>query len=274
MEMVLALVAALLVYYAYQTMKNYLSENKEFRRPKSDGNTQEYYRATYTKEDMQQEKNAKFQDSEYGILMQILGALNKIDKNSNELEDKLIKLVIDEVLQNDKKVGKENSFEDYHKLYTQASQDDLEDNINKYSSLTKGEYKKRLRLIEFMFLVSYSDNNFSKQEEYAIIDSAAILKITNEDFNRLYDLFSEASKNTAETSDIKEAMGILKLNQNFSKEDLESAYNKKINSSFAGIIDYKDFDKPLLKDNNLAMFKIKSAYNTANNELKEAESKQ
>ena len=181
MELVLFLIAAGIIFYLYKTFQVYLS-NPIIPNDKDTLHIQ----AKDVSQSIQVSPKDKLKATEYGIIVRILGKLSFADDKSCALEEKLISGIIhDMALESDK------SEEEYLEIYRESANEDIEELANLFAAETIAQYKKRLKIIEFMFALSYADGNFTQEEEDMIISVAAILEIENDDFNKLYDEFKE-----------------------------------------------------------------------------------
>ncbi len=235
MEIILFLIALGIIFYLYKTFQEYLSGEKIAPNDKD-----EIVIQVQRNIEPPIDPKEKLKASEYGIILRILGKLSYVDNNSCPLEDRLIHGMITD-MSHDTGVPEK----DYFDIYKESENEDVQNLAHLFAAETIGQYKKRLKIVEFMFALSYADGNFTKDEEDMIIDVAAILEIENDDFNKIYDEFKDYKKKDSDKEMTREeAMSLLKLNEGFSREELEEAYKKAFDSKRQNVLDPKNLNRP------------------------------
>lgn len=139
------------------------------------------------------------------------------------------------------------------------NEESLDDLAEKFANLTKGEYKRRLKVVEFLFAMAYADGSLDDGEREKIIDVAAIFELNNDDFNKLYDDFENEYNKTIEISSDK-ALEILGLEENYTKEELEDAYNNKIKENKQNVLLNQNLNKNFNDVSTKILRDIDSAY--------------
>ena len=61
-------------------------------------------------------------------------------------------------------------------------------------NITYGEYKKRLKIIEFFTMILYIDGQLNESKNEFLLDIASSLELDNSDFNAIYESFESALK--------------------------------------------------------------------------------
>ncbi len=179
MEIILLIVAAIVLFYFYNTLKEYL---KNPLNPKA--KTEEYE----LKDDpyllAQSSPLDKFKQTQVGAYMRLLKFL---DIQKNALDNALRTLFIHELersLNTDQQnLAKELLNEPVDK------KENFESLCQEIADHTHGEYAKRLKLVEFLMLLAYADGILDSKEKELFLDVGAFLQIDNHDFNELYDNF-------------------------------------------------------------------------------------
>lgn len=236
MELVLFIIAAGIIFYLYKTFQVYLSNPIA---PNDRDVLQPQQRVIQRQEVAPPTPKERLKKSEYGILTRILGRLSHADSNSCPLEEKLVGGLIKDM----------SSDTDYPQslfleIYKESGSEDIQGLARLFAAETIAQYKKRLKVVEFMFALSYADGKFSKDEEECIIDVAAILEIENDDFNKLYDEFEAINKGSKVTMDEASARKILHLESSFTKEELDKKYDELVNDKRQNIFDPKNLARP------------------------------
>lgn len=259
MEFILLLIGAGVAYFLYITLQDYLKNPlhpQEFNKAPS---ANPMPRVSFV-DDEKSRMYSKAKESEYGILSAILGIFSRADGNACEAERVLVEDMIDEMAKDSNKISKESLLE----IYNNSEAKDLEQLCMDFNEKTKGEYKKRLKVVEFLFVLAYADNEFCDAEREMIIDIAAYFEIDNDDFNKIYDGFESLYTSGAELSK-QEALEVLGLKEGFSDEELESAYAEVLKKTKGTVLDNKNISKTLLEANAPLLQKIEKAYHTLKN---------
>ncbi|PAF44961.1 TerB family tellurite resistance protein [Helicobacter sp. 11S02629-2] len=268
MEIVLVIIAAAVIYYLYTTFQNYLknplNQNPQTANAKKDD--YEEYTDPYVEEDPM----AKLRASEYGVLIALLGKLSMVDGSASKLEYALVKKVIKYILEEKLDLTQyeldelENSYlEIYHSPGTLS----IEDLSEQYLTLTKGEYRKRIKVVELLFAMGYADGILDAKEKDMIIDIAAYFEIENSDFNKIYDDFEASYKDTKKPS-LQEALSFLGLSSNYTKKELDDAYDVKLDSINHNILNAKNFNKSYIENDGKNVILLEESYKALDIALK------
>ncbi len=179
MEIILLIVAAVVLFYFYNTLKEYL---KNPLNPKT--KTEEYDLKNDPYLLVQSSPLDKFKQTQTGAYMRLLKFLG-IQKNA--LDNALRSLFIHELEQplnsEQQNLAKELLNEPAGK------KENFESLCQEIADHTHGEYTKRLKLVEFLMLLAYADGILDSKEKELFLDVGAFLQIDNQDFNELYDNF-------------------------------------------------------------------------------------
>lgn len=247
MEILLLIIAGVVLYMLYNSFTDYMKnpykiqQQEEVEYKPSDNPYTEI-----TNED-------KIRKNEFGILTQILAHIAKSDGKVCKLEKELLDDILDNLANElqDFKDARESLDIIFNEAVKNSNLDEL---ANAFAEATKGEYKKRVKVIEFLFTLAYADGSLDEVEREKIIDVAAIFELNNDDFNRIYDDFeNKYSQNLKITK--SNALKLLDLNKNFTLQELENAYHQKIKDKNQNI--FKNLNKSY--DSN-AVREIDEAY--------------
>ncbi|GMB91846.1 TerB family tellurite resistance protein [Helicobacter ailurogastricus] len=116
----------------------------------------------------------------------------------------------------------------------------LESLCNELTSLAHGEYKKRVKWVELLFVLAYSDGALGDAEKEALLDIGAFLGLENADFNQLYEGFENLSFSPLESLEIT---------------DLES-FKAKVQEKHLNLFDPKKWNKSYLPDRMLELWQL------------------
>lgn len=203
MEFVLLIVAGCVVYYLYITFQEYL-KNPLVKKP-ADPKDAEIIdvealpaQSVDDVKDFARGKMAEFAESELGVMLEIMHelpnrtALGRIyDVANQKLIDDFYSLMhVTKIIE---KTDAENFVTD---LKNVASDPKNVLNLSKnLLNITYGEYKKRLKIVEFFLALLYADGDLTPQKNEFLLDIASSLALDNADFNALYADFEENFKN-------------------------------------------------------------------------------
>lgn len=256
-EIVLFVVAAVVMFLLYRVFQEYLKNpiaelKKDEMQDRPARQNREYAPATPLD---------KLSVNEYGLIIRILGKLDSIDNKNIALSNTLIQNIIDDMVE-EGKYTKEMFLE----LFNNAKNDNIGHLAELFRDVSRGEYKKKLKLIEFMFVCAYADEKLGKQEEDSITEVASVLKIDNEDFNKIVEEFAKAH-NQAITLTRMQALTTMNLTHGFTKDELNNSFNALIKKHNQNITDYKILEKSIMKHSGHNLREINAAYNLLLKEL-------
>lgn len=255
MEILLLVVAGIVLYMLYNSFSDYMKN--PYKLPSEDFG--DSFKREYKPEDnpyIELTDEDRIKKGEFGILSQILAHIAKSDGKVCDLEHELISEMLNDM------AVELNQYNDYkdargslQSIFDEATKESYLDNLaNAFVEATKGEYKKRVKVVEFLLAVAYADGELSEAEREKIIDVAAIFELNNDDFNRIYDDFEARYNNGVEITQDK-AMALLGLEAGFTRKELENAYHKAIKDKKQNI--FKSLNKPFDSE---SLREIDSAY--------------
>lgn len=261
MEIVLLIIAGVVLYFLYNSFQDYMKnpynkneqvENESFKAEYNIQNTPYKIQTT-------DEKIAK---TEFGILAKILHCLSSADGKICELEQEMIKNMLDDIAL--ELSDYPSARKDLQKIFDE-NKENIDVLAQNFANETKGEYKKRLKVIEFLFALAYADGTLSDNEREMIIDCAALFELDNDDFNKLYDEFEMMYKNDVEM-DKARALEILELDSNYNREQLEQNYKQKIKEKKQNILLNKNLNKNFMDNSAKFLREIDAAYEILKND--------
>ncbi len=212
MEIILLIVASVVLFYFYNTLKEYLKNplNPKTKTEEYDLKNDPYLLAQSSPLD-------KFKQTQTGAYMRLLKFL---DIQKNALDNALRVLFINELEQplnsEQQNLAKELLDEPVDK------KENFESLCQEIADHTHGEYTKRLKLVEFLMLLAYADGILDSKEKELFLDVGAFLQIDNQDFNELYDNFERFNSIKIPMS-LEEAKNLFEIPKetNATKQDLE-----------------------------------------------------
>lgn len=264
MEIVLLLIAGVVIYFLYNTLQDYLKnplhqspQNMPFGSNNAD-NTPINFDNPYQ---MQDPWVGKIKSNEFSILAAIIARVVWSDEQICPLEKQLLDEILSDMAAESKnpRLSKEELEEIVQKEQTPSIS--LDELCESYVTLTKGEYKKRLKVVEFLFALAYADGKLEDSEQESIVDIAAYFEIANDDFNAIYNAFEKEYAGELKM-DLKQAKAIFELTDTneLDKAKLSEKYHNLIKQTKQNIFDNKNINKSF-QDTSLARLKeIDKAY--------------
>ncbi|ANH40914.1 tellurite resistance TerB family protein [Helicobacter pylori] len=257
MEIILLIVAAVVLFYFYNTLKEYL---KNPLNPKT--KTEEYDLKNDPYLLVQSSPLDKFKQTQTGAYMRLLKFL---DIQKNALDNALRSLFINELEQplnsEQQNLAKELLSEPVDK------KENFESLCQEIADHTHGEYTKRLKLVEFLMLLAYADGILDSKEKELFLDVGAFLQIDNQDFNELYDHFERFNAIEIPMS-LEEAKNLFEIPKetNATKQNLEE---KALNLSTPYYHKMND-NKRYSEQDFISLKKIALASQLLENDLKDS----
>lgn len=205
--MIYAILAAVIVLFYFLT-KNY--------------NANDYQ---HIKMDTHQRLKGDLSEHEAGLLVALMAKVAKADGRVCELEAELLKHTFSDIA---RVFENSDAIREELKIIYQNEMKSFENTLivsQKYLKLTKNEYTKRLKVMEYLLNLAFIDNSFSKVEFMITEDIANALEIKRADFERLIASFEQfyANKATQAAMGIQNAYAILGADES---EDMESIKRK------------------------------------------------
>ena len=264
MEIVLLLIAGVVIYFLYNTLQDYLKnplhqnpQNMPFGSNSAD-NTPINFDNPYQ---MQDPWVGKIKSNEFSILAAIIARVVWSDEQICPLEKQLLDEILSDMAAESKnpRLSKEELEEIVQKEQTPSIS--LDELCESYAALTKGEYKKRLKVVEFLFALAYADGKLEDSEQESIVDIAAYFEIANDDFNAIYNAFEKEYADELKM-DLEQAKTIFELTDTneLDKAKLSEKYHNLIKQTKQNIFDNKNINKSF-QDTSLTHLKeIDKAY--------------
>ena len=199
---------------------------------------------------------------EAGLLVALMAKVSKADGKVCELEAEVLKHTF-----NDISSHFENSDEIREKLknlYEKQKQsfDNLIDICNKLYSLTKHDYNKRVKIMEYLLNLAFIDKDFSATERMITEDISNALKIKIEDFNNLINTFeafySQQASNKAIS--LEKAYEILESNPADDSVILKKNYRSLVKKHHPDIISGQGAAQNIIDEATKKLQEINEAY--------------
>ena len=199
---------------------------------------------------------------EAGLLVALMAKVSKADGKVCELEAEVLKHTF-----NDISSHFENHEEIRGKLKTlyeneKHSFDNLIDICNKLYNLTKHEYHKRVKIMEYLLNLAFIDKDFSPTEKMITEDIANALKIKTEDFNNLINTFEAfyAQQASNKAISLEKAYEILESNPSDDAATLKKNYRSLVKKHHPDIISGQGATQNIIDEATKKLQEINEAY--------------
>ncbi|BEG56492.1 TerB domain-containing protein [Helicobacter sp. NHP21005] len=194
LEMVLIVGVAVVLIYLYYTLQEYLKNPlKSPPEPKKQEFSPPEPHALPTPLDT-------LKNSEAGLFAALMGVFSK------HIKETPLSLALSQVFLQDLSQVFNKDIEPLTDIYKEADRP-LEELCNELSSLAHGEYKKRVKWVELLFVLAYSDGVLGAEEKEALLDIGAFLGLENADFNQLYEGFAGLTFEPLESLEVADFEG-------------------------------------------------------------------
>ena len=199
---------------------------------------------------------------EAGLLVALMAKVAKADGNVCELEAELLKHTFNDISSHFE--NNEEIREKLKVLYKKEKEsfDNMIIICEKLYSLTKNDYNKRAKFMEYLLNLAFIDKEFSKTEKMITEDISNALKIKKEDFERLISTFEAfyAQQATNKALSLDKAYEI--LNSNVSDDDatLKKNYRTLVKKHHPDIISGQGAAQNIIDEATTKLQEINEAY--------------
>ena len=136
------------------------------------------------------------------------------------------------------------------------------DVAKKYLKLTKREYAKRLKVMEYLLNLAFIDNDFSKTEFMITEDIANTLEIKKADFEQLiasFEHFYASKQNTKELS-LQKACEVLGVSLDDDMAAIKKSYRKLVKENHPDIVAGSGASQSIIDEATAKLQEINEAY--------------
>lgn len=212
--------------------------------------------------DTKQSLKGKLSEHEAGLLVSLMAKVAKADGRVCELEAELLKHTFSDIARVFE--GSEGIREELKAIYLHEikSFDNTIVIAQKYYKLTKYEYTKRLKVIEYLLNLAFIDAEFSQAEFMITEDIAKALEIKQIDFEQLISGFKQfyASKASQKRFDIHKAYEIIGTNSQESMEELKKKYRALVKEYHPDILMGQGKTQSIINQATAKLQEINEAY--------------
>lgn len=184
--------------------------------------------------------DGKVCELEAELLKHTLNDISRHFENSEEVRDKLKALYIEQ------KLSFNNTIEICEKLY----------------SITKFDYAKRVKIMEYLLNLAFIDKDFSDTEKMITEDIAQALKIKESDFENLVSNFKAfyAQQAQNESISIEKAYALLESNESDDDNTIKKKYRSLVKKHHPDIIAGQGGSQSIIDEATVKLQEINEAY--------------
>ena len=224
----------------------------------------------HIKLDTKQKLHGKLEEHEAGLLISLMAKVAKADGKVCELEAELLSHTftdVSSVFENSQAIR-----EQLKEIYKNEmkSFDNTIDICKKYLKLTKREYTKRLKVMEYLLNLAFIDSDFSKTEFMITEDIANALEIKRADFERLVAQFEQfyAQHKNNKVNNLKRAYEVLGVQESDDMATIKKKYRKLVKENHPDIITGQGASESIIEKATKKLQEINEAYELIKKEKK------
>lgn len=199
---------------------------------------------------------------EAGILIALMAKVAKADGKVCELEAELLKHTFTDISSHF-----ENTTEIREKLkeiYSSEKEsfDNTIDLTKRLYKLTKHDYQKRIKIVEYLLNLAFADKELSETEYMITEDIAKNLDVKKEDFEAIISAFKNfyASQATNTQQTLEEAYLVLESNENDDDTVLKKNYRKLVKKHHPDIVSGQGASDSIIDAATKKLQEINEAY--------------
>jgi len=209
-----------------------------------------------------QKLNGSLEEHEAGLLVALMAKVAKADGRVSELEAQLLSHTFTDIARIFE--NKDEIREELKKIY-KREKESFDNTIiiaKKYLSLTKREYIKRLKIMEYLLNLAFIDGEFSKEEKMITEDIANALEIRRADYELLIRQFEQfyTSRKQEEGMNLKKAYETLGLSEGVDFATVKKQYRKLVRQNHPDILMGEGKEQSIIDEATKKLQEINEAY--------------
>ncbi|MBE0491946.1 MAG: TerB family tellurite resistance protein [Sulfurospirillum sp.] len=216
----------------------------------------------HIRRNVKQQLRGDLREHEAGLLVSLMAKVAKADGKVCELEAELLSLTFSDIA---------NTFEESQSvreslkaIYNQEKEsfENTLEIAKKYLHLTKKEYNKRLKVLEYLLNLAFIDQEFSQTEFMITEDIANALEIKKEDFERFIALFKQfyANKASVKKMTLAQAYTLLGVSGQDSFDVVKKAYRALVREYHPDILMGQGKEQSIIDQATKKLQEINEAY--------------
>ncbi|RBQ30055.1 molecular chaperone DjlA [Aliarcobacter vitoriensis] len=199
---------------------------------------------------------------EAGLLVALMSKVAKADGKVGELEAEILKHTFADISSHFHNFVEVR--EQLKNLYEKEKENfsNLIIICDRLYSLTRNDYSKRLKYMEYLLNLAFIDGDFSKQEQEITEDIAQALKIDQKDYFNLITNFENFYKSRANEKalTLEKAYEILESNSNDDEQTLKKNYRNLVKKYHPDILEGRGESQNIIDEATKKLQEINEAY--------------
>ena len=199
---------------------------------------------------------------EAGLLVALMAKVAKADGKVCELEAELLKHTFTDISRHFENADEMR--DELKSLYVQQKEsfDNTLEICQKLYTLTKFDYTKRVKIMEYLLNLAFIDKDFSDTERMITEDIANALKIKSHDFENLISTFTSFYAQQASNSalDLQKAYEILESSEDDDANALKKKYRTLVKKHHPDIIAGRGESQSIIDEGTKKLQEINEAY--------------
>ncbi len=224
----------------------------------------------HIKVDGKQKFDGDLAEHEAGLLVAMMAKVAKADGEVSELEAEILSHTFTDI---------SNHFENSDEVREQLkaiykkelkSFDNTVDIAKKYLKLTKSDYSKRLKVMEYLLNLAFIDNDFSKAEFMITEDIANNMDIKRADFEAVIAQFEQyySQKQNSKELSLEKACEVLGVNLSDEMSIIKKKYRALVKENHPDIITGQGAEQSIIDAATAKLQEINEAYELLKKEKK------
>ncbi len=199
---------------------------------------------------------------EAGILIALMSKVAKADGKVCELEAELLKHTFSDISAHFENASEIR--EELKNIYKKEkdSFDNTVELATRLYKLTRGNYAKRVKILEYLLNLAFADKNFSDAEKLITEDISNALEIKKEDFDHIVNSFKNfyASQASNSETSLEDAYKVLESTKDDDAISLKKNYRKLVKKHHPDIISGQGASTSIIEAATRKLQRINEAY--------------
>jgi DnaJ like chaperone protein len=199
---------------------------------------------------------------EAGLLIALMAKVAKADGGVCELEAEMLKHTFTDISSHFENAPEIR--EKLKKIYNEEKKsfDNTLDISQKLFKLTKNDYQKRVKILEYLLNLAFIDKSFSEAEQMICEDIATALEIRKNDFNQMVNNFKNFYANQAQNhaTTLDQAYIILESTKDDDDKTIKNNYRKLVKKHHPDIISGQGASQNIIDEATKKLQEINEAY--------------
>lgn len=211
---------------------------------------------------VKQQLQGKLEDHEAGLLVALMAKVAKADGGVCELEAEVLSNTFTDislVFENDREIREQLKGIYQKEKETFANTIDI---AQKYLNLTKKDYNKRLKVLEYLLNLAFIDGEFSDTEFMIIEDIAGAIEINKTDLDGMINHFKSYYASRAKNAKVSldDAYKVLEIEANIDDSGLKKQYRAMVKKYHPDIVTGQGADQSTIDEATAKLQSINEAY--------------